>query len=169
MNIDETQITIVAAIARNRAIGVRGGMPWHLPDELRHFRDVTMDKPIVMGRRTFQSIGRALPGRRSIVVSRNPSFKAPGCEMAGSLEEAIELAAAPEVMIIGGGELYRQALPIADRLLLTRVDCTPGADTFFPQWQSGGWELKQTEEHPADEEHEYAFEFQVWVRADSGA
>ena len=107
------KITLVAAMARNGAIGLDGAMPWHLPRELKHFRDTTMGKPIVMGRLTWRSIGRALPGRQNIVVSRDPAFGAPGCEVARSLEEAIALARGEEVMIIGGGQLYAAAMPLA--------------------------------------------------------
>jgi dihydrofolate reductase len=101
------RIIIIAAMARNRAIGRDGAMPWHLPRELKHFKETTMGKPIVMGRRTWESIGRPLPGRQNIVVTRNPSFRADGCEAAESLAAAVDLARGEEVMIIGGGQLYR--------------------------------------------------------------
>ena len=110
-------VTLVAAVARNGAIGFRGEMPWHLPDELRHFKRVTLGKPVLMGRKTRQAIGMALPGRQNIVISRNPDFIAAGCETASSLEHAIELAKEPELMIIGGGELYRQSMPLANRMI----------------------------------------------------
>ena len=128
------RISIVAAMARNRAIGIRGAMPWHLPRELRHFKETTMGKPIVMGRKTWESIGRALPGRQNLVVSRNPEFRADGCEITQSLEAAVRQARGDEVMVIGGGQLYVQALPVADRMVLTLVDCEPDADTWFPRW-----------------------------------
>ncbi|HSH27818.1 MAG TPA: dihydrofolate reductase, partial [Wenzhouxiangella sp.] len=111
-----TEITLVAAMARNRVIGRDGGMPWHLPADLKHFKAVTMGCPIVMGRRTFESIGRPLPGRTSIVISRSRPELPDGALLAGSLDEAIEQAAADRVMVIGGGQIYRETLGRADRL-----------------------------------------------------
>lgn len=144
-------ITIVAAMARNRAIGRDGKLPWHLPRELRHFKETTLGKAIVMGRRTWQSIGRPLPGRQNIVVTRNPDFRATGCAVVGSLEAAVSLAAGDEVMIIGGGQLYAEALPLADRMVLTLVDCAPDADTWFPAWSAGEWRQVSVREERADE------------------
>lgn len=158
------KITLIAAMAGNRAIGMNGDMPWHLPGELRHFKEVTMGKPIVMGRKTWESIGRALPGRQNIVVSRNLSFQAPGCVLAGSLEDAIGLASGEEVMIIGGGELYRQALGNADRMILTEVDCEPRADTWFPDWDQSQWEQISIRQERADEKNPYAYRVVEWVR-----
>lgn len=157
-------ITIVAAMGRNRAIGLDGRMPWHLPAELRHFKQVTMGKPLVMGRKTWEAIGRPLPGRQNIVVSRNPELRAPGCDVAGSLVEAVEVAEGMEVMLIGGGELYRQALPVASRLLLTEVDLEPDADTWFPEWNPAEWRLVGSARHEADEANPYAFHTSEWVR-----
>jgi dihydrofolate reductase len=149
-------ITLVAAMAANRAIGLDGQMPWHLPRELKHFRETTMGKPIVMGRKTWESIGRALPGRQNLVVTRNPRLEAPGCDVAGSLREAVKMAAGDEVMIIGGGQLYAEALPMADRMVLTRVDCEPEADTWFPEWNEAQWiECASRDELP-DEKNPYA-------------
>jgi len=150
-------ITIIAAMARNRAIGMDGEMPWHLPAELKHFKDSTMGKPIVMGRKTWQSIGRPLPGRQNIVISRSERFRAECCEVAASLEEAIQVARGGEVMIIGGGQLYRQALTFADRMLLTLVDCEPEADTWFPQWDEKDWRLVSERSEQADERNPYAY------------
>jgi len=158
------RITIIAALARNRAIGMRGRMPWHLPDELRHFKRVTMGRPVVMGRKTFDSIGMVLPGRQNVVVSRNSGLAIEGCEVAGSLEQAVEIASGDGVMVIGGGELYRQALPLASCMHLTVVDCAPEADTWFPEWDPAQWELISAVKHPADERHAYAFEIQEWRR-----
>ena len=150
-------ITIIAAMARNRAIGIDGKMPWHLPGELRHFKQVTMGKPIVMGRLTWRSIGRALPGRQNIVVSRDPAFGAPGCEVARSLEEAIALARGEEVMVIGGGQLYAAAMPLADRLVLTLVDCAPEADTWFPRWDAADWRETDARDEAADADNPHAY------------
>ena len=160
-------LTLVAALARNRAIGLHGRMPWHLPDELRHFKKVTLGKPVIMGRKTREAIGMALPGRQNIVISRNDDFHAKGCETASSLEQAVELSNGPELMIIGGGELYRLALPHANRMLLTIVNCEPEADTWFPEWERNDWVLGDSEHHPVDEHHEYSFEMQSWVRANA--
>ncbi len=151
------RLTIVAAIARNRAIGIDGRMPWHLPGELRHFKTLTMGKPLVMGRKTHESIGRPLPGRRNIVVSRDPSYRAEGCEVAGSLDEALALAGEGEVMLIGGGELYRLGLSRASRMVLTLVDLEPEADTWFPAWDEAQWTEVGRREHPADEDNAIAF------------
>lgn len=144
------RITLIAAMARNRAIGIDGEMPWHLPRELKHFKETTLGKPIVMGRRTCESIGRPLPGRQNIVVTRNPSFRADGYEAAPSLAAAVGLAQGEEVMVIGGGELYRAALPHADRMILTLVDCEPEADTWFPRWRADEWRETVLRSEPAD-------------------
>jgi dihydrofolate reductase len=158
------RITLIAAMARNRAIGKDGDMPWHLPGELRHFKDATMGRAIVMGRRTWESIGRPLPGRQNIVVTRNPHFEAPGCDLAGSLQAAIGLAASEEVMIIGGGQLYAQALPFADRMVLTLVDCEPEADTWFPEWDPRPWRCVGRRVVSADENNPYDYTVAEWVR-----
>lgn len=158
------KITIIAAMARNRAIGMDGEMPWRLPGELRHFKETTMGKPIVMGRKTWESIGRALPGRQNIVVTRNASFHAPGCDVAGSLEAAIRMGRGDEIMIIGGGELYRQALATSDRMILTEVDCEPEADTWFPEWESSGWREASIRLEQADAQNPYAYRVVEWIR-----
>lgn len=157
-------ITIIAAMARNGAIGLDGSMPWHLPAELRHFRETTMGKPIVMGRKTWQSIGRPLPGRQNIVVTRNVSFRAPGCEIAGSLELAVQAAAGEEVMVIGGGQLYQASLPFSDRMILTVVDCEPEADTWFPAWRKESWRRVSVRTEAADDRNPHAYEVFEWVR-----
>lgn len=157
-------LTIVAAMGRNRAIGVDGGLPWRLPEELKHFKETTLGKPIVMGRRTWESIGRALPGRQNIVVTRQAGYEAEGCRVVGSLVEAIEVANGTEVMIIGGGELYRQALPLASRMVLTEVDRSPEADTWFPEWDPGDWRAV-SHRRVTPEEGRPAFEITDWRRA----
>jgi len=161
-------ITLIAAMARNRAIGIDGTMPWHLPGELRHFKAATLGKPIVMGRKTWESIGRPLPGRQNIVVTRNTDLRAEGCELAASLDEAIALAAGAEVMIIGGGQLYAQALPHADRMLLTRVDCDPEADTWFPAWDRAQWRVVSRRRERADARNPLSFEVLELVRKNGG-
>jgi dihydrofolate reductase len=166
---DGKTITIIAAMGRNRAIGLGGEMPWHLPDELRHFKETTMGKAIVMGRKTWDSIGRALPGRQNIVVTRNPDFSEPGCEVARSLEQAIGLARGAEVMIIGGGQLYAAALPLADRMVLTEVDCEPAADTWFPEWRQDDWREQELRSRSPDERNPYAYRVIEWLRRRGGA
>ena len=150
-------ITIVAAMGRNHAIGFEGRLPWHLPRELRHFKEITMGKPIVMGRRTWESIGRALPGRQNIVITRDRSFRAAGCDLAHSLDAAVVLSAGDEVMIIGGGQLYREALPHADRMILTEVDCAPAADTWFPEGEQGAWHSVSVRQERADEKNPFDY------------
>lgn len=135
-----TRITLIAALARNRVIGARGGLPWHLPEDLAHFKAVTLGHPMVMGRATFDSIGRALPGRRTIVVTRDRAWRHPGVEVAHSIEEAIDLAGpVSEVFVVGGGQIYRQAMPWAHAMVLTLVDAEPEGDTTFPQWDPAHW------------------------------
>jgi dihydrofolate reductase len=151
-------ITIVAAMGKGREIGHAGKMPWHLPGELQHFKKTTMGKPIVMGRKTWQAVGRSLPGRQNIVVTRDRNFTALGCEVAGSLEEALEIADGEEVMVIGGGQLYAQALPLASRMVLTLVDCAPEADAWFPAWPDQEWEETGRRSEPAGEQNKYAFD-----------
>jgi dihydrofolate reductase len=145
------RITLIAAMGSNRALGLRGALPWHLPRELKHFRETTMGKAIVMGRRTWESIGRALPGRQNIVVTRRPDFRAEGSQVAGSLEQAVAAASGDEVMIIGGGQLYAAALPHADRMILTLVDGAPEADTWFPPWTPDAWRETILRTEPADD------------------
>ena len=134
------RLNLVVAWARRRVIGRGGRLPWHLPEDLRHFKRTTLGHPIVMGRRTWESIGRPLPGRRSIVVTRNPGWSAPGCERAGSLAQALAMCeGAQEVFVIGGAELFGEALPLAQRLFLTEIDADFEGDTVFPPADLSGW------------------------------
>jgi len=139
-------ITLIAAMGKNRAIGLNGRMPWHLPAELQHFKKATMGKTIVMGRKTWQSIGRPLPGRQNIVISRNSGFTATGAEVCASLPAAVEIAQTDEIMVIGGGQLYELALPLAQRLILTMIEIEPQADTWFPEWAQEQWQ-QTAEQH----------------------
>ena len=143
-----TRISLIAAVARNGVIGKDGRGPWHLPDELERFKATTMGHPLVMGRRTFESIGRTLPGRRTIVVTRDPRWHHPGVESAHSFAEALSLAGpADEVFVAGGAEVYAEALPFAHRLVLTEVDAEPEGDTWFPAWDRARWVEESREEH----------------------
>jgi dihydrofolate reductase len=136
------RLTLLAARARNGTIGRDGGLPWHLPEDLRHFRQTTLGHPIVMGRRTFESIGRPLPGRRTIVLTRDAAWSHPGCERAGSLEDALaRCAGAPEVFVVGGGAVYAAAMPIADRLIVTDVEIDVDGDVLFPPIDPARWRL----------------------------
>lgn len=155
---------IVAAGERNE-IGKDGRMPWHLPADLKHFKEVTLGKPIIMGRRTHESIGKALPGRRNIVVTRNPDYRAEGCEVAHSLTEALRLAGeAAEVVVIGGAALYREALPLAGRIYLTRIAGQFDADTYFPDYDEAEWREQQRVHRPVDERNACACDFIVLER-----
>jgi dihydrofolate reductase len=145
-------ISIVAAIADSGAIGNANALPWHLPADLAHFKRLTLDKPILMGRRTWESLPGLLPRRRHIVLTRDPSYRAESCTCVHSLEEAIVAAGdAPELMVVGGANLYAQALPIADRLYLTLVHAEIEGDTHFPPWDPADWVERERTEHPADE------------------
>ena len=148
---------MIAAMGKNRAIGMAGRMPWHLPAELQHFKQATMGKTIVMGRKTWQAIGRPLPGRQNIVISRNPGFLARGVDLAGSLDEAIGISEGDEIMVIGGGQLYAEALPLAQRMILTLIDIEPEADTWFPEWDEREWKVTSEKQFPADEINTLAY------------
>lgn len=159
-------VVLVVAVARNGVIGRAGGLPWHQSADLKRFKAVTMGKPIIMGRRTWDSIGRPLPGRTSIVVSRDPSFAPPGAVVARSLEEAIAAAGqdarrrgAAEIAVIGGHALFRDALPLASRLYLTEVDAAPEGDVGFPAIDPAEWREVRRERHPAGagDDHPFAF------------
>ena len=159
-------VSIIAAVADNGVIGLGGGLPWHLPADLKRFKQLTTGHHMVMGRRTWDSIGRRpLPGRPTIVVSRDPAFVAEGARVARSVEEALELAAgADEVFIAGGHAIYREALPVADRVYLTRVHARFEGDTCFPAFDASGWRVVAEERHEADEKNPHAHTFMVYER-----
>jgi len=159
-------VSIIVAVADNDVIGRDGGLPWHLPADLKRFKRLTSGHQMVMGRRTWDSIGRRpLPGRPTIVVSRDPSFVAEGAQVARSVEEALELAAgADEVFIAGGEAIYRAALPVADRIYLTRVHACFDGDTHFPAFDANDWQVVVEERHEPDEKNPYAHTFLVYER-----
>jgi dihydrofolate reductase len=162
-------VSIIAAVAENGVIGRRGQLPWRLPSDLKRFKRLTMGHTIVMGRRTWESIGRALPGRRTIVVSRNPDLQidVADVEVARSLDKALEFAEAggeDQAFIVGGAELYRESLSGADRIYLTRVCATVEGDTSFPDVAWHEWQLVESEEHDATEKNEYAYSFETYDR-----
>ncbi|PJG57708.1 type 3 dihydrofolate reductase [Aeromonas cavernicola] len=161
------KISMIAAMAHNRVIGKDNQMPWHLPADLAHFKRVTLGKPVLMGRKTFESIGRPLPGRRNLVISRNPSYQAEGIEVVGSVEAALALlagGAVEELMVIGGGHLYSEMLPRANYLYLTQIDLAAEGDTCFPAFDDGQWQRITSEAHPADEKNPHPYCFETWQR-----
>lgn len=153
------RLCIVVAASTNHVIGAAGGLPWRLPEDLQRFKQTTMGKPILMGRATWDSIGRALPGRRNIVISRQTGFTASGCEVATSIAAALQLVAdADDVMVIGGGQIYAELLPKTSRIYLTRVHATVAGDTWFPELDADAWEEVDRESYPATDQREYAFD-----------
>ncbi|MBL0480370.1 type 3 dihydrofolate reductase [Aeromonas veronii] len=161
------KISMIAAMAHDRVIGKDNQMPWHLPADLAHFKRVTLGKPVLMGRKTFESIGRPLPGRRNLVISRNPGYQAEGIEVVGSVEAALALLAGSsveELMVIGGGHLYAEMLPSADCLYLTQIDLAVEGDTRFPAFDDGQWQRVDCESHPADEKNPHPYSFETWQR-----
>lgn len=160
-------ISLIVAMTPERVIGAENRLLWRLPAELQYFKKITWGKPILMGRKTHASIGRALPGRRNIVISRNPDFQATGCEVVSSLEAAFALVQEEaEVMVIGGAQIYQQALPYAQRLYLTRVHHSFAGDAFFPELQESEWRTISEEERAADAENPYAVRFMVLERVE---
>ena len=161
-------ISLVVAASSNNVIGRDGGLPWHLPDDLRQFKRLTTGKPVIMGRRTFESIGKPLPDRRNIVMTRDPDFAAHGCEIVSSPSEALDLVDdSEETMIIGGGLVYHDFMPLADRIYLTRVQADVEGDTHFPDIDEAEWRRVSSEHHAADDAHRYAFDVMVFERRGS--
>lgn len=145
------RVVLIAAVARNGVIGRGGDLIWRIPADLAHFKRVTMGHPIVMGRKTWESIGRPLPGRRNLVVTRNADYVAPGAEVVGSLREALRVCAdVPELFVVGGAEIYREALPVADRLWLTEIHAEAPGDARFPDWDPARFLLASREPHGAE-------------------
>ena len=155
-------ISIIVAIAENNAIGKDNQLPWHLPADLAWFKKTTMGKPIIMGRKTHESIGKPLPGRQNIIISTNPDLSFSGCDVVNSAEAAIALVKDdPELMVIGGALIYQLFFPLVDRLYITRVHAEIAGDTFFPDYESiADWKLGFNEDHPADDRNAYPFSFQ---------
>ena len=157
-------ISLIAAASENGVIGRDGGLPWRLSDDLRYFKSMTMGKPVVMGRRTWESIGRPLPGRRNVVVSRQQGFVAAGCEVVSSVGDAVAAAGdAEEIMIIGGSEIYALFLPLARRIYLTRVHADIDGDATLPTL-GDEWRLVDDERHTADERNEFDYSYRVYER-----
>lgn len=158
-------ISIIAAMGSNRGLGFDNKLPWHLPDDLKRFKTLTTEHAIILGRKTYESIGKPLPNRKNIVVTRNPNYEAPGCIVVPSMEAALREAAGDnEVFVIGGAEIYALGLPHADKMYLTLVDADVPASVFFPKFNEEGWHITKTEAHDKDEKHPYSFVFNVYEK-----
>lgn len=158
-------LSLIVAMDRNNGIGVQNRLPWHLPADLRHFKTVTSGHTVIMGRKTYESIGKALPNRRNVVVSRSADYQAEGCEVLNNLQAALDVCKdEAEVFVIGGSEIYGQAFPLADKLYITLVDTVTDADTFFPPFNENEWELLHLEEHQADPKNQFDYSFCIYQR-----
>ena len=158
-------ISIIVAATDDDVIGKGNTLPWRLPDDLKRFKQLTMGKPIVMGRKTFESIGKPLPGRRNIVMTREPNYHREGVEVVHGTGEAVAAtASAPEVMVIGGADLFRLFLPLAGRIHLTRVHGNIEGDVMWPALDNRQWEVIESERHESDDRHAYAMTFEVWEK-----
>jgi dihydrofolate reductase len=158
-------VSLVVAAAENGVIGRAGGLPWHLPKDLQHFKKLTVDHTVIMGRKTFEEIKQPLANRRNVVISRDPAFHPRGVIVVPWLDEALALGATEdEVFVLGGGEIFRLALPRADRLYFTQVHAKVEGDTFFPAFDSTAWALEEEQYHPVDAKHAYAFTFRTYSR-----
>ena len=161
-----TILSMIVAHADNRIIGKDNDMPWHLPADLAYFKKVTLGKPVVMGRKTYESIGRPLPGRQNIVISRDANYQADGIDVVSSVEEAlIKAGDVEEIMVIGGGAIYAHCLPAAQRLYITHIDATVDGDTQFPEYDTEKvWQKVSSEVRPADEKNAYQLDFCIYER-----
>ena len=163
MAMSKPVVSIIVAMAKNHVIGKENDMPWHLPADLKHFRAMTSGKPIIMGRKTYESIGRPLPKRHNIIISRNSDYKVEGCDVVDSLEAAVTLAGdVEELFIIGGGFLYNQTIDQVDRLYLTFIDLEVEGDTFFPNYDHLSAIKTFSEHHQKDEKNTYDYEFTIF-------
>ena len=157
-------ITIIAALGKNNEIGLNNDLLWRLPKDLKRFKALTTGNTIIMGRKTYESIGRPLPNRKNIVITRNKTYQAKGCLVVNSLDEALEQCKSQECFIIGGASIYKEAFPIATKMELTLVDFEGEADTFFPTINFDNWTLNQKESHKADDKNAYDFQFNTYIR-----
>ena len=159
------KVSMIVAVSANNVIGANAGLPWRLQEDLRRFKKITMGKPMIMGRLTFESIGKALPGRRSIVITRQVDYQREGIEVVTTPDAALELAGdVDEVMIIGGGEVYEQFLPMTGRIYLTRVHAEFDGDTFFPEINENEWRIVSSEPLPLNDERPFSISFQILER-----
>lgn len=160
-------ITLVVAASTNNAIGKGNQLPWHLPNDLKFFKNTTWGMPVIMGRKTFESVNKTLPGRFNIVITRQADWKAEGVIVAAHLEDALHKAGdtgCKEAFVIGGGEIFRQCMERAHKIFLTRVHAEIEGDVFFPEVDEHTWELRRNQDFVADEKHQYAYSFQTWQR-----
>jgi dihydrofolate reductase len=158
-------ISIVASIGKNNELGINNKLLWHLSDDLKNFKEITTGHTIVMGEKTYESIGKPLPNRRNIIITRIKDYEKAGCEVAHSPEDVLKLTENDnEIFIIGGGQIYKLFLPIANKLYLTEVDTSLEADTFFPKFNQDDWNLVSSTHHPKDERNEYSFSFNVYEK-----
>ena len=152
-------------MAKNRVIGANGGIPWHLPSELKLFKSLTMGHHMVMGRKTYESINRLLPGRTTVIVTRQRDYVVPGAVVAHSVKDALDACKGDdEIFVIGGADLFRETLPVADRLYLTTVDAEPAGDTFMPEFDMSAWRETQSQSSAPDEKHAHGYRFAVYDR-----
>ena len=161
-----SRLSLVVAMARNRVIGANGSIPWHLPRELQMFKAITMGHHMVMGRNTWESIGRLLPGRTTVVVTRQPGYRIDGAIVAASFEAALAACAGDaEIFVIGGAQLYAAALPRADRIFLTEIDAEIAGDTYMPEFDLTQWHATAVTEYPADDKNRYSYKLTIYDRA----
>ena len=160
-------ISIIVAAAENNSIGKNNQLLWHLPNDLKFFKNTTWGMPVIMGRKTFESVNKPLPGRINIVITRQPGWNAESVVVANDLNDALKKAAetnCKEAFIIGGGEIYRQAFEMADKIYLTRVHAALDGDTFFPAIEENKWHLSSNQDFAADDKHAFSYSFQTWIR-----
>jgi len=160
-------ISLIVAAAENNAIGKNNQLLWHLPNDLKFFKNTTWGMPVIMGRKTFESVNKPLPGRINIVITRQQDWKVPGVVTASDLQDALQKAASTnckEAFVIGGGEIYKWAISIADKIILTRVHATMEADVFFPEFKASDWRLSSQQDFKKDEKHLYDYSFQIWEK-----
>lgn len=157
MSTDKPLISLIACLSENRVIGSQGKIPWHLPEDLKYFKRMTLGKPVIMGRKTYEAMGGALSGRDNIIITKQPNYVATNCTITPTLESAISACCqVDEIMIIGGGQIYQQALPLAQRLYLTIIHQHVTGDTYFPEWETTNWHTVHCEKHLSDG-FEYSF------------
>lgn len=165
-----TKITLIVAAAENNAIGKNNQMLWHLPNDFKYFKKQTLHHSVIMGRKTFESIGKPLPERRNIVITRNQDWTAKDVDVANSLDEVLKYCRDErEIFIIGGAEIYKQALPLASKVLLTRVHTSIDGDAYFPALDANIWKLTNSDKHRQDEKHAYDYTFEVFEKSEAGS
>ncbi|TNF67507.1 MAG: dihydrofolate reductase [Gammaproteobacteria bacterium] len=159
-------ISFIVAYAKNRVMGKNNQLPWQISDDLKLFKQYTLNKPIVMGRKTYESIGRPLPKRRNIILTHKKNYKTNGIEICHDIEQIDKLVKdEPEVFVIGGAELFKLYMPLVKKMYLSKIDANIEGDTFFPDWDSNLWQKTQHQFYPKNEHNEYAFDFEIWQKS----